>query len=355
MVAAVSITGLFVVDHLIFNSGPQAVADTGTADSVQAGAVSVAVSPAADLFVYPSREALAVVLPRNESKVAAQVTAVVSTVVADVGQQVRADQVLATLDSTDIKLSLAQALATQDGLRARLQLARRQLKRLRDLKSNNFVSTEAVNQRDAEVVSLRAELKGSAAQVAIMRRQLEKCTIRAPFDAVVSARSAQVGELAAPGAVLFTLTEQGGEQVSASISPTDAVHMDIAASYSMYAGGRSVPLALQRISPVVSRQTRSREARLLFADPNNTMPAGTEGRIRWQDARPHLPPDVLVKRNGKLGAFLLRNGKAMFVPVPGAQEGRPAASPVGPQTQVIRQGQARLQEGESVQVGNAGS
>lgn len=136
---------------------------------------TVGVTAARELFVYPAREALAVVLARNESRIAAQVTAVVATIDARVGQVVRRGDVLATLDDTDIRLSLAQALAARDGLQARLNLARRQLRRLRELKTNNFVSTEAVNQRDAEVVSLRAELKGAAAQVAVIERQLDKC------------------------------------------------------------------------------------------------------------------------------------------------------------------------------------
>lgn len=313
--------------------------------------VNVMIEPVSELVVYPKREALAVVLPRNESRLSAEVTAVVATTVAEVGQQVQAGDVLATLDETDIRLSLSQALAAQAGLRARLQLARRQLKRLRDLKSNNFVSTEAVNQRDAEVVSLRAELKGNEAQVAIIRRQLDKCSIRAPFDAIVSARNAQVGELAVPGAVMFTLVELGGEQVAANVSVTDANHLTVSAGYTLHALGRSVPLTLQRVSPLVSRQTRSREARLLFSRPEQKMPAGTEGRLRWRDSRPHLPANLLVRRNNRLGVFVVRDQKAFFVAVPGAQEGRPSPSPVALSAVVVRDGQARLQHGMAVRLG----
>ncbi|MGB7300773.1 MAG: efflux RND transporter periplasmic adaptor subunit [Burkholderiaceae bacterium] len=310
------------------------------------GGPAVSVMPAGELGVYPQREAMAAVEPRNESRMSAQVSAVINEILVDVGEQVRGGDVLAKLDTTDIRLAMAQAMAVRDGLRARLKLAQRQLKRLRDLKTNNFVSTEAVNQRDAEVVSLSAELKGSDAQVAIMRRQLDKSVVRAPFDGVVSQRFAQLGELAAAGAVLFTLVEVGGEVITADISAGDAGNLSAAARYEFVSNGRAVPVRLQRVSPVVSRPMRTRQARFVFTDTR--LPAGTEGRLRWADARSHMPPEVLVRRDNQLGVFVVRDAKAEFVALPLAQEGRPAVSVLNPEAFVVTNGQPMLQPGDAV-------
>ncbi len=307
----------------------------------------VKVSPAKELFVRPAREAQAVVQAQNSSRISAEVTAVIDEVNVDVGQQVGAGDLLARLDDTDVRLSMAQAVAQRDGLRARLSLARRQLKRLRDLKTNNFVSTEAVNQRDAEVVTLRAERKGADARVAVIKRQLVKSSIRAPFDAVVAERQAQRGELATLGTPLFTLVQVGGEEVSAAMSTALAPYLTRDASYEFDAQGETVALKLLRVSPLVSSRTRSRETRFSFV--SDTLAAGTQGVVRWSDSRPHLPPSVLVRREGKLGVFVLRDDTARFVAIDGAQEGRPVPTNLGATEQIIVSGQARLQDGDKPQ------
>lgn len=309
---------------------------------------SVRWRPAAQVHMFPRREAPASVLARNQSRISAQVSAVINTIEVDVGQQLAAGDLLLTLDPGDIELSLAQVQAQRDGLRARLRLAESQLKRARELKTNNFVSTDAVNQRTAEVVSLRAEAAAVDAQVEIARSQLAKTRIRSPFDAVVSARQAQLGELTTPGAPLFTLTELGGEQVAAQIPDRLAQALEAAPveRFDLQSGARSVPLRLLRISPVVSPQTRTREARFSFAA--SALPAGTEGRVVWQSGLAHLPPRVIVRRDGELGVFSARDGRAVFIPLPNAQEGRPARSSLAAELPVITEGQARLQPGQAV-------
>ncbi|MGH1359040.1 MAG: efflux RND transporter periplasmic adaptor subunit [Burkholderiaceae bacterium] len=308
-----------------------------------------------DAVVYPRREAQASVLARNQSQVSAELSAVIKSIAVDVGQRVKAGDLLATLDPTDARLSLAQVQAQRDGLRARLRLAQSQLKRARELKTNNFVSTDAVNQRTAEVVSLRAEAAGADAQVAIAQRRLDKAQVKAPFDAVISARQAQLGELTSPGAPMFTMVELGGEQIAAQIANESALALERAPAERFYfqSDQLAAPLRLLRISPVITRQTRTREARFSFA--GEPLPAGTEGRLVWQSGLPHLPPALMVQRNGELGVFTVQEGRAVFVPVPGAQEGRPARSELPPNMPVITEGQARLQSGQAVNPRPAGA
>ncbi|HOT83855.1 MAG TPA: hypothetical protein PLQ12_11205, partial [Candidatus Defluviicoccus seviourii] len=55
----------------------------------------------------------------------------------------------------------------------------------------------------------------------------------------------------------------------------------------------------------------------------------------WRDSRPHLPAELLVRRAGHYGVFVLAAGKVHFEPVDGAQEGRPAAVDLPPATQIV--------------------
>ena len=58
-----------------------------------------------------------------------------------------------------------------------------------------------------------------------------------------------------------------------------------------------------------------------------------------------LPSNLISRRNGVLGVFVLDAGKARFEPLPGAQEGRPAQSMLPASSRVITLGRERLQDG----------
>jgi len=300
------------------------------------------------LFVYPRREASATVLARNESQISAEFSAVIKRISVDVGQSVKAGDVLAMLDETDAQLSLEQVQAQRNGLQARLRLARDQLKRARELKTNNFVSVDTVSQRTAEVVSLRADLAAVDAQVAIAQSRIAKTVVRAPYDAVVSQRQAQLGELTSPGAVLFSLVELGGERVAAQI-PTalgKTIENRPPERFLFVSDDVEVAVQLRQLSPVITRSSRTREARFTFVE--EPLAAGLEGRIVWPDGGAHLPTVVMVQRDGRQGVFTVENEAAVFVPLPGAHEGRPALTDLSPDTPVIMVGQERLQSGDPV-------
>jgi RND family efflux transporter MFP subunit len=318
-------------------SAPSAAADAPAA---------VVLKSLAEVQTFPLREATATVVPRNESRLSAEVTATVVSIAVEVGQAVRKGAVVARLDDTDFRLALERARAQQESIVARLRLAEVQLERARELQQRNFVSADALVQRETEVNALRADLRASESQVATARRQITKTIVRAPFDGAVRARHAQLGELASPGSALLTLTQTGGEEVSAAVPAADVATLPGATRIAFESGAQRRALRLARIAPMVDPATRTREARLAFVD--DALPAGTEGRLSWRDPRPHLPPDVLVRRGDALGVFVERDGRARFVVVPAAQEGRPALAPAGLSGRIVTEGQAALRDGQAI-------
>lgn len=306
--------------------------------------------PLSEVGIALRREAPAGVVARNESRLAAELTAPVVEVAAFVGQKVREGAVLARLDDADFRLALARLQAQRDAQRARLELSRKQLQRAVELQRQNFISSEAVNQRETEVVSLQADLRVLDAQVAAARRQIDKTVIRAPFDGVVRERLAQVGSLATPGTPLFDLVQSGAAEVSARVPSDEAERLAQVEDLTLESGGRSWPLRLLRVSPLIDRASRSREARLGFVDDATAAPPGTAGRLLWRDPRPAVPPNVVVRRSGELGVFVVEDGRARFVPLPQAQEGRAAVVALPPRTLVVDEGQGAVQDGDPVRL-----
>jgi len=157
-------------------------------------------------------DATGYVTARREATVSAQITGTVSEVLIEEGDRVKAGQVLGRLDDTAQRAALAQAQAQWHSTQALLvqyeaQLAqsRRDVQRDEDLVKRNLVSEQAVEQARTQVDTQAAQVQAqhkqidvAAANVRAAQVQLDYCTVRAPFDGVVIAKAAQVGEIISP-------------------------------------------------------------------------------------------------------------------------------------------------------------
>jgi RND family efflux transporter MFP subunit len=306
---------------------------------VDAPAPTIGTRALRDLAIYPERSAPAQSLAANESKLSAEVSARILALPYDVGQTVEKGDVVARLDKRDFELAVAKAKASMAAVQARITQAESQLERARALSKQNFISAEAVIQRETELAVQRAELAVQQASLATAERELTKTTIRAPFDAIVKQRHVGVGELASPGAALVTLIDRARPEVSAQVQLKDAQSLQ-EAGRAVFGADLDYPVEVTRISPAVDRESRTVEARLAFQD--RAAAPGTSGRLVWRDTRPHLPAEYVVRRNGELGAFVMSGGKPEFVALSMAQEGRPVPVAFPSDTLIVTEGRNTL-------------
>jgi len=157
-------------------------------------------------------QATGYVTARREATVSAQITGTLIKVMIEEGELVEAGQVLALLEDTAQRASLAQAQAQLRAARSQLvqfssQLAqnRRDLKRAEDLVGRKLVSQQALEIARTQVETQAAQVDSQEKQVELAQAgvqgaqvQLDYCTIHAPFTGVIIAKAAQVGEIVSP-------------------------------------------------------------------------------------------------------------------------------------------------------------
>lgn len=311
-------------------------------------AIAVRTQPLAEVLVDFERRAPAEVLALNDSSIAAEVSAVVLTVHADVGQNVLNGDLLLELDPLDYQLNLKQAQANLASGRAQLGQAEAKLKRARTLGSKQYVSADELLERETAVMVYQAQIQASEVAVAIARRDLKKCSIRAPFDGVVGERMAQVGNFVRSGEALIAVTQLDQFEVDARIPDSQAGELADSGQLRFESRGQSWPVSLLRMSSVIDSQGRSRRTRFEFIQ--DAPAVGRSGEIVWKVGEGLLPSNLISRREGVLGVFLLDNGKAKFQSLPGAQEGRPAYVSLPASSRVITLGRERLQDGADVTV-----
>ena len=318
------------------------------ATSAVAQTISVTTQPFSKVSTYPQRNAFATVISLNNSRISAEVTARIVEIPVEVGQIVSKGATLARLDSRDYVLAAERAKAALESATSTYQFAVQQLERSRKLVAEGFVSPQALNQQQTNVSTANAMVRTAKADLASARRNIKKCLIRAPFKAIIKERLGQVGEIATPGAPLVRVLDASSIEVSARIQPDDAKELQSSKSIMFESGEERLPLKLRRIVPALDQRERSQEARLRF-QKRSALP-GAPGRVVWQSAQAHLPPDLVLRRGTQLGVFIAANGKALFVAIPQAQEGRPVAANLAANAAIIINGRYQLQNGDAVTI-----
>lgn len=313
----------------------------------QAG-IAVHTQPLSEVLVDFDRRAPAEVLALNNSIIAAEVSAVVLAIHADTGQAVAKGDLLLELDPADYQLNLKQAQANLASSQAQLSQAEAKLKRARTLGDSQYVSADELLERETSVMVYRAQIKSNEVAVAMARRNLDKCSIRAPFDGVVGERNAQVGGFVRHGDPLVAVTQVDRFELDAKIPDDQADELLSSSLLRFESRGQSWPVELLRLSPVIDTQGRTRRARFAFTD--QAPGVGRSGELVWKVGSGLLPANLISRRDGELGVFVLEGGKARFYTLPTAQEGRPANVGLPDDSLVITLGRERLQDGLTVAV-----
>lgn len=202
---------------------------------------------------------------------------------------------------------------------------------------------EYVDQRRAELAAATALQERAALDV-------ERCSLTAPFAGVVLARLASEGEYADIGTPLLRLLATKSLEVVAQVPLDGSASLTAAADLHLEVDGRIFPLRLRTLTPAINPEARNREARLLFTG-SPALP-GSAGRLIWTSAHPHLPADLVVRRDPGLGVFVAEGDQARFILLPEAREGHPAALELPPATLIIDAGRQALRDGDPIRVEN---
>jgi RND family efflux transporter MFP subunit len=152
------------------------------------------------------------VIARRQATVASKITDKMVELDIEEGDHVKAGQIIARLDDTNIRASLNAARAQLEyadaGLaetQVNLANAQRDYERQNSLLKGRFVSQSAVDNAQTTMDALRAQLATQRSNIEVAKRNmdlaernLDDTVVRAPFAGVVTVKAAQPGEIVSP-------------------------------------------------------------------------------------------------------------------------------------------------------------
>ncbi|UCD56247.1 MAG: efflux RND transporter periplasmic adaptor subunit [Candidatus Hydrogenedentota bacterium] len=282
------------------------------------------------------------VTPRRRATVSAKITGKIEEVLIEEGMEVKKGQVLARLDTADALAALRAveaehgvALAALAQLEVELANARRTLERNIELRKRNLNSQEDLDNAETAAASLEAQLAlaeqrvtAAGRGVAIAQRNLENCTVRAPFAGVVVSKDAQPGEMISPVSAGGGFTRTGiativdmesleievdvNESYIARVSPGQRVEAILDA----YPNWR-IPGSVRTVIPTADRQKATVKVRISFdeLDPRILPDMGIKVAFleRKPDGEPAAkalaPEEAIREDNGATFAYVVKDGR----------------------------------------------
>ena len=308
-------------------------------------AVPVEVVAVANRPVAASYSGTAPLEARGESQVVAKTSGVALQVMAEVGQQVRAGQVLVRLDSDRAALQAAQSAAQVRKLEANynrsLQLSKQQLVSANDLDQLKF------DLENARAVNRLANLEVSYANVV------------APISGVIAERSIKPGNFVQLNSPIFRIVDTSRieatlnvpERELATIKPGLPVQLLVDAL-----PGKPFQGTVDRVAPVVDSGSGTFRVICAF-DSAGVLQPGMFGRIRIDyDQRANalvIPRNALLDDENDPAVYVVRGDKAARVAVKlGYFDGEWVEVRGGLKQgdRVVTAGKVALREGTHVQV-----
>ena len=241
------------------------------------------------------------------------------------GGAVREGQVLAEIESADLKGRLSAAQADREERRAKRDLAIKNRDNNQALLNRSFISRNAFDQTNSGVEAAEAAMKYADAQVEMARNALADATVRAPMTGAVARRWVSEGERVSPEATLLTLVDLSQMEIEALI-PVDevpAISLGQTASFSV-AGFSGEPFTgkIVRINPVAEPGARTVKV-FIAVDPGNQAKQNlrggmyAEGRIGLDLRRASIqvPRTAIFEEAGQSYLYIIENGLLAKRPV----------------------------------------
>jgi len=178
---------------------------------------------------------------------------------AELGQSVKAGQVLAQLDPQDYKLAADAARAQVAAAMTNRDLAAADYKRYKELKDQNFISGAELERRDTTLKAAQAQLEQAQAQLAAQGNQAAYTTLVADVSGVITAIEAEPGQVVAAGTPVVRIAQDGPRDVVFSV-PEDkvaAIQVGSSVSVRVWAGRNSLVGRVREVAASADPVTRT--------------------------------------------------------------------------------------------------
>ena len=264
--------------------------------------VEVQEVPGQDLFIGTVESA-------NRGVLAARIDGRVGRLAVKVGDEVKAGQLLLTIDQNTVNDRLVEAQGSKEAAVARLDLAEKTYKRYEQLARAEAITPQEMDRIAAEREQARQNLQSSSATVAQARTGVSYNRLSAPYAGTIAERLVESGSTVMPGTPLLVIERSGIPQARIAIpeSLVGQIALGEELQLEIPALQRTVTGTVTEIQPASDPATRSFTVKLQLPTDDSLAP-GLFLRARRQAATGKallIPLAALVQRGQLTGVYVV--------------------------------------------------
>lgn len=238
---------------------------TGALGACGPEAAQVASSPTAvrTTVAAPEQRATSVTLtgeikPQVESDLAFRTAGRLASRAVDVGDHVSAGQELARLEAVQQEADVQSAEAGVRSAQASLKLASADFDRQKKLIASGFTTRSSYDDAEEKLTSATSALESAKAALETAQDSLDQTVLRAEVAGIITARTAEVGQVVSAAQQIFSLARDGGRDAVFNVyegllskkRDNTAIEIELLADRSVKTTGR-----VREVSPVVDPET----------------------------------------------------------------------------------------------------
>jgi RND family efflux transporter MFP subunit len=294
------------------------------------------------------------------STIAAEVSGLVESFPVKEGDFVQKGQVLVILRSTALWFRLEAAEAVKGKVQADLDFAKKELIRHEALKGSNSIAERKYDEVVFQHASLVQELQKAEAEIKLLRDEISKKKVVAPFSGFVAKEHTQVGEWLSAGSPVVSLVDLSQVRVSVDVPERYIVQIALGSPVQIHMA--SLPEIrfqgkVSAILPEGDANARTFPVHVILSNDEAKIKGAMEARGTFnlgavKDAL-LVPKDAVVTSGGNRMVYVVSDQTAQPIPVEvvGYYNGNVAIKgPVQPGTQVVIRGNERLRPGQPVTI-----
>jgi RND family efflux transporter MFP subunit len=236
------------------------------------------------------------VRPRYEQRYGFRVGGKLARRMVEVGQSVKPGDVLAVMDSADVMPAIAAQRAQLEAARTDEALQAAELKRVRELRDQGFVSGAALERQEALTRSSSARTAAAQSQLNQVNNGLNFQTLRAERAGVVVGIDADVGSVVAAGQSVVRVAQSGEKELVVAVPERSLAALRAAKSIRVVADavpGQVYTATLRELAPSADPLSRTYAAKLAIQKAGEAVQWGMSGtaQIVLTDAPTIVVPD----------------------------------------------------------------
>src|SRR5262249_30851400 len=228
-----------------------------------------------------NREFPGVVRARYETDLGFRVGGKIVTRLVNVGDRVRAGDVVARLDPRDLQLQVESADAELTAATSNLAQAAADELRYQSLRTRGYAAVADYERKKAAKDEAEGRMERAQRALDLARNQLAYADLKADADGVITATLAEAGQVVALGQAVARLAHRGEMEAVVALPETrlaEARRSD--ASVRLWSDpNRRFSARLRELSPQADATTRTYAARFTIENPDDTVALGMTANV----------------------------------------------------------------------------